>query len=233
MEEGNSHQSTNATGVVMTRARHCNENSCMYKTLLVTLAASARSAGLATSAPAVRKEPLDAATLGAIKSRFQAATAHDAAIQMIDTSIVRVHQHGAGITRNQRQSMGRSRGGLTSKIHAVVDSNCLPVWLALSPGEAHGVRLAFVQLASIRLWLAARQGLQSVAAEGSRQPVARSAGSTSCVRLERPCGCECDGRSSRRTPWLCSDRNRKIAEGGRLIQARAPLVFQNLIKYPI
>jgi transposase len=61
---------------------------------------------------------------------------------MIDTSIVRVHQHGACITRNQRQSMGRSRGGLTSKIHAVVDSNGLPVRLALSPGEAHDVRLA-------------------------------------------------------------------------------------------
>jgi transposase len=70
------------------------------------------------------------------------ADAHDAAVQMIDTSIVRVHQHGACITRNQRQSMGRSRGGLTSKIHAVVDSNGLPVRLALSPGEAHDVRLA-------------------------------------------------------------------------------------------
>lgn len=70
------------------------------------------------------------------------AVAHDAAVQMIDTSIVRVHQHGACITRNKRQSMGRSRGGLTSKIHAVVDSNSLPVRLALSPGEAHDVRLA-------------------------------------------------------------------------------------------
>ncbi len=38
--------------------------------------------------------------------------------------------------------MGRSRGGLTSKIHAVVDGNGLPVRLALSPGEAHDVRLA-------------------------------------------------------------------------------------------
>jgi transposase len=70
------------------------------------------------------------------------AAAHDVAVQMIDTSIVRVHQHGACITRNKRQSMGRSRGGLTSKIHAVVDSNGLPVRLALSPGEAHDVRLA-------------------------------------------------------------------------------------------
>jgi transposase len=68
--------------------------------------------------------------------------AHDAAVQMIDTSIVRVHQHGACITRNRRQSMGRSRGGLTSKIHAVVDTNGLPVRLALTAGEAHDNRLA-------------------------------------------------------------------------------------------
>ena len=70
------------------------------------------------------------------------AEAHDAAVQMIDTSIVRVHQHGACITRNRKQSMGRSRGGLTSKIHAVVDTNGLPVRLALTAGEAHDNRLA-------------------------------------------------------------------------------------------
>jgi transposase len=61
---------------------------------------------------------------------------------MIDTSIVRVHQHGACITRNRRQSMGRLRGGLTSKIHALVDTNGLPVRLAVTPGEAHDNRLA-------------------------------------------------------------------------------------------
>jgi transposase len=61
---------------------------------------------------------------------------------MIDTSIVRVHQHGACITRNRRQSMGRSRGGLTTKIHAVVDTKGLPVRLALTAGEAHDNRLA-------------------------------------------------------------------------------------------
>jgi transposase len=46
------------------------------------------------------------------------AATHDPAVQMIDTSIIRVHQHAACIARNRRQSMGRSRGGLTSKIHA-------------------------------------------------------------------------------------------------------------------
>ena len=45
------------------------------------------------------------------------AAVHDAAVQMIDTSIVRVHQHGACIANNRGQHMGRSRGGLTSKIH--------------------------------------------------------------------------------------------------------------------
>jgi transposase len=70
------------------------------------------------------------------------AGAHNAAVQMIDTSIVRVHQHAACIARNKKQSMGRSRGGLTSKIHAVVDTNGLPVQLALTAGEAHDNSLA-------------------------------------------------------------------------------------------
>jgi transposase len=74
------------------------------------------------------------------------ASGHDAAVQMIDTSVVRVHQHGACIADNNHQEMGRSRGGLTSKIHAVVDTNGLPVHLALTPGEAHDNRLCSVLL---------------------------------------------------------------------------------------
>ncbi len=78
------------------------------------------------------------------------AAAHDAAVQMIDTSIVRVHQHAACIARNKRQSMGRSRGGLTSKIHAVVDRSGLPVRLALTTGEAHDNRLAAKLLSRLK-----------------------------------------------------------------------------------
>jgi transposase len=78
------------------------------------------------------------------------AAAHDAAVQMIDTSIVRVHQHGACLARNKRQAMGRSRGGLNSKIHAVVDSNGLPVRLALTAGEAHDTRLAAKLLSRLK-----------------------------------------------------------------------------------
>lgn len=38
--------------------------------------------------------------------------------------------------------MGRSRGGLTTKIHALVDANGLPIMLKLSEGQAHDGRSA-------------------------------------------------------------------------------------------
>ena len=38
--------------------------------------------------------------------------------------------------------MGRSRGGLTTKIHTVVDTSGLPLRFALSPGQAHDSTLA-------------------------------------------------------------------------------------------
>ena len=74
------------------------------------------------------------------------AVAHNAAVQMIDTSVVRVHQHGACFASNREQQMGRSRGGLTSKIHAVVDADGLPVRLGLTAGEAHDNQLCSVLL---------------------------------------------------------------------------------------
>jgi len=78
------------------------------------------------------------------------AETHDAAVQMIDTSVVRVHQHGACIARSSEQHMGRSRGGLTTKIRAVVDTNGLPVQLGLTPGKAHDNRLSSVLLTELR-----------------------------------------------------------------------------------
>jgi transposase len=54
------------------------------------------------------------------------AAAHDTAIQMIDTSVVRVHQHGA------------------------VDANGLLVRLALTAGEAHDNRLAGTLLSRLK-----------------------------------------------------------------------------------
>ncbi len=42
--------------------------------------------------------------------------------------------------------MGRSRGGLTTKIHAVVDADGRPIRLALSPGQAHDCTKALALL---------------------------------------------------------------------------------------
>jgi transposase len=77
------------------------------------------------------------------------AAGHDAAVQMIDTSVVRVHRHGTCTANNNHQAIGRSRGGLTSKIHAMVDTNGLPVHLVLTPGEAHDNRLCSVLLSAL------------------------------------------------------------------------------------
>jgi transposase len=47
--------------------------------------------------------------------------------------------------------MGRSRGGLTSKIHAIVDADGLPVQLVITTGEAHDNRLCSVLLKGMQL----------------------------------------------------------------------------------
>jgi hypothetical protein len=78
------------------------------------------------------------------------AKAHDGSVQMIDTSIVRVHQHGGCAGSGEARLMGRSRGGLTTKIHACVDSNGLPVRLELTTGEAHDNRLATTLLSDLK-----------------------------------------------------------------------------------
>ena len=45
--------------------------------------------------------------------------------------------------------MGRSRGGLTTKIHALVDANGLPITLKLTEGQAHDGRSAADMLGGI------------------------------------------------------------------------------------
>lgn len=55
---------------------------------------------------------------------------------MIDATIVRVHQHGTGEKRGGLpQAIGRSRGGLTTKIHAVVDASSNPLCFELTGGQ--------------------------------------------------------------------------------------------------
>jgi|SRR5215510_5092211 len=48
--------------------------------------------------------------------------AHDGDIQMIDSTSVRAHQQSATAKGGADHCLGRSRGGLTTKIHVVVDA---------------------------------------------------------------------------------------------------------------
>ena len=46
--------------------------------------------------------------------------------------------------------MGRSRGGLTTKIHALVDADGLPITLKITEGQAHDGRSADDMLGSVK-----------------------------------------------------------------------------------
>jgi transposase len=65
--------------------------------------------------------------------------AHDGDIQMIDSTSVRVHQQAATAKRGVQIT---SRGGLTTKIHVVVDAQGLPIRLGLTAGQAHDGQIA-------------------------------------------------------------------------------------------
>ncbi|HEX3664003.1 MAG TPA: IS5 family transposase, partial [Rhizomicrobium sp.] len=58
---------------------------------------------------------------------------------MIDSTIVRAHQHSAGAQKKngEDQAIGRSKGGLTTKIHALVDALGNPTAFFLTQGQAH------------------------------------------------------------------------------------------------
>src|SRR6516165_1763945 len=58
---------------------------------------------------------------------------------MIDSTIVRAHQHSAGAQKKagEDQAIGRSRGGLSTKIHVTVDALGNPTGFFLTGGEAH------------------------------------------------------------------------------------------------
>jgi len=71
--------------------------------------------------------------------RILTAISHrdDAEVQMIDSTIVRAHQHASCTQNSASEEFGRSRGGLTTKIHAVVDANGLPLHVAITGGQQH------------------------------------------------------------------------------------------------
>ncbi|MBC7167801.1 MAG: IS5 family transposase [Phenylobacterium sp.] len=58
-------------------------------------------------------------------------------LHLIDSSIIRAHQHAAGGKKGgPDHAIGRSRGGLSTKINALVNQDGLPLRIVLSAGQA-------------------------------------------------------------------------------------------------
>jgi transposase len=72
---------------------------------------------------------------------------------MIDSTLVRAHPHSAGAIKEEPAvdpAIGRSRGGLSTKIHATVDALGNPTGFHLTPGQAHDLADADVLLADTK-----------------------------------------------------------------------------------
>ncbi|WP_407662274.1 IS5 family transposase [Mycolicibacterium rutilum] len=84
----------------------------------------------------------------------------------VDSTIARAHQHGTNLTRHTQgagsnytnprieppdHGIGRSRGGLTSKIHHLVDGRGRPLVVLVSPGQANDAPVFEHLLAHLRV----------------------------------------------------------------------------------
>ncbi len=63
---------------------------------------------------------------------------------MIDGTIIRANACAAGYEKNSqnKEALGRSCGGFSTKIHALTDSNGKPIKFILSPGQNHEITKA-------------------------------------------------------------------------------------------
>lgn len=69
---------------------------------------------------------------------------YDGESVMIDATIIRAHPCAAGYEKgqNDREALRRSKGGFTTKIHAVVDALGQAIGFSLTPGQRHDITQA-------------------------------------------------------------------------------------------
>jgi len=69
---------------------------------------------------------------------FEAVQAPDLVWVMLDSTVLRAHQHSAGQKKSdpQTECLGRSRGGISTKIHACVEAQGQGVRLIATAGQA-------------------------------------------------------------------------------------------------
>jgi transposase len=63
----------------------------------------------------------------------------DLGVLMLDSTIIRAHQHAAGAkdSNAEAEALGRSRGGFSTKVHVACDGLGQPVKIILTPGQNH------------------------------------------------------------------------------------------------
>lgn len=89
-------------------------------------------------------------------------------VRYLDSTHIKVHRCAANPAGGQAdQAMGRTRGGLNTKLHALVDGRGRPVSLVLSAGQEADISYAEAVLARQRAaWVVADKGYDS---DGFRQ----------------------------------------------------------------
>lgn len=65
-------------------------------------------------------------------------------IHFVDGGIVRAHQHASGAKKSTQtdEALGRSQGGLSTKIHIRCDGQGKPITFLLTPGQPHELSVA-------------------------------------------------------------------------------------------
>ena len=79
---------------------------------------------------------------------FESMLEADDEAVMIDATIVRAHACSAGYKKDSatQEELGRSKGGFTTKIHALVDALGNPLKFILTPGQRNDITQAILQL---------------------------------------------------------------------------------------
>ena len=71
-------------------------------------------------------------------------------LRAVDATFVKVHQHGANPVGGQEaHAIGRTKGGLNTKLHAVVDGSGRALAFILTPGQVSELKVAPILLAGL------------------------------------------------------------------------------------
>ncbi|RJL31897.1 IS5 family transposase [Bailinhaonella thermotolerans] len=103
-----------------------------------------------------------------VQAHGDAAGVVDWSAVCVDSTIVRAHQHAAGARKGGAgganagecgpggQALGRSRGGLTTKVHLAVDGTGLPLAVLVTGGNINDCTQAIALLQTVRIPRAGR-----------------------------------------------------------------------------